>query len=377
MKQLTLLLLLISFIFFCNHSHAQLAPGSLLTDGTDEAFLESLTATGSYGTLIFRMSTDGNMASDFHAACDNQGPTLVIMRNSISGEVFGGYSRIDWAGSGYSTCGDCVLFNLTHDYSLENNIFPQWSIFRNSTYGPTFGGGHDLHVPNVMDGSGGYCNDHSYEYPTAQGYNFLHGGSAQGDMTIDEIEVYLILNAFPVELTHFEGKKQGLQIELNWVTESELNNSGFEIQKSPNGRDWDAIEFIDGQGTSNEINKYHFLDKNPILGINYYRLRQIDFNQQFEFSKVIAVEYQNHTNHIRVFPNPSTGMVNLHFDNPIKHSTKVTISDSVGRKVWESKTTEGASEWSKTIAINESGIYFISVQIGKELYHKRLIVSIN
>lgn len=179
----------------------------------------------------------------------------------------------------------------------------------------------------------------------------------------------------PVELINFSGQILERKVELNWSTASELDNLGFEIQKSINGRDWRTINFAEGQGTSNEINEYRYDDLNPYSGFNYYRLKQIDFDGAFEYSKVIAVEYDNSKKSIRVFPNPSNGLINLQIDNPSSQRMKITISDNLGRKVWESVLVEGESNWRKEIEIEENGIYFVTAQIGDEIFYERVIIT--
>lgn len=179
----------------------------------------------------------------------------------------------------------------------------------------------------------------------------------------------------PVELISFEGRLLNEKITLQWITATELNNSGFEIQKSKNGRDWGAIAFVEGVGTITDTNDYAYQDVNPFSGINYYRLKQIDFDGAFEYSKVIAVEYNSSERSISVFPNPSSGLINLQIDNPSNQKMKIKILDSVGRIVWESKLVEGERNWKEAIGIEGSGIYFVSAQIGDEVYYERVLIT--
>lgn len=188
-------------------------------------------------------------------------------------------------------------------------------------------------------------------------------------MHIDDFTLELIL---PVELISFNSKKDNGGIVLEWITASETNNQGFQIQKSKNGRDWEIIDFIEGKRTTNEINEYQYQDTNPFSGNNYYRLKQIDFDGAFEYSKVITVEYDNSERSIEVFPNPSNGLINLQIDNPSNRRMRITISDNLGRKVWESELIEGETNWRKEIKIEGNGIYFITAQIGDEIFSERL-----
>jgi len=178
----------------------------------------------------------------------------------------------------------------------------------------------------------------------------------------------------PVELIDFYGKMVDNEINLNWTTASELNNLGFEIHKSGNGRDWQIIDFIEGQGTTNEAQEYQYKDLNSYARINYYRLKQIDFDGAFEFSKTISIEYKGKNEIIKVYPNPSNRVVNIQLDNPLSQRMEIRIVDNVGRTVWESGLIEDALNWRKEIEIKRNGIYFITTQIGNETFFERLLV---
>lgn len=116
--------------------------------------------------------------------------------------------------------------------------------------------------------------------------------------------VILSYGALPVELTDFTARPLEKLIQLDWQTASENNNKGFYIERSNDARRWTEIGFVTGKGTTTEAHNYSLLDKVPLLGLNYYRLRQIDFDGQEEISKIVNVDLQN-VGSIRVFPNPA------------------------------------------------------------------------
>lgn len=102
----------------------------------------------------------------------------------------------------------------------------------------------------------------------------------------------------PVELNYFElsvPDPAAQTIFLNWQTASEQNNSHFEVQHSINGIYFETIGIVNGNGTTTEVFDYHFVDKNPSNGINYYRLKQVDYDGKFEISDIrsIGIEKQN------------------------------------------------------------------------------------
>lgn len=179
----------------------------------------------------------------------------------------------------------------------------------------------------------------------------------------------------PVELIDFQGKLNDKEINLQWWTASEINNAGFEVEKLSEGRFWQSIAFVDGKGTTNEINKYQYQDLNPFSGINYYRLKQIDLDGVFEYSKVITVEYNNVKKNIKVFPNPSNGLINIQIDNPVTQGMEIKVVDNLGRKIWESEFIEGESNWRKEMEIEGYGIYIITVRIGAEIFYERMVIK--
>lgn len=120
----------------------------------------------------------------------------------------------------------------------------------------------------------------------------------------------------PVELINFHGIAVGQSVHLSWASTNEVNNLKFEVQKSTNGINWEAIHFIGGQSTTNEVQKYKYQDLNPFSGTNYYRLKQVDHDGSFEYSKVITVGYNNSGNSINVFPNPSNRLIKIQINTP-------------------------------------------------------------
>ena len=109
----------------------------------------------------------------------------------------------------------------------------------------------------------------------------------------------------PVELTSFTARAQKETAILYWQTASEINHKGWNIQQSTNGHSWKTIDWVTGKGDGG--NYYTYIDSNPANGISFYRLEQIDFNEEKTYSKIKAVEidHQKQT----VYPNPVTDML--------------------------------------------------------------------
>ncbi len=171
-------------------------------------------------------------------------------------------------------------------------------------------------------------------------------------------------SALPVDLVDFSGETNNKQIKLKWSTSGEINNFGFRIQKSNNGKDWNNIKFVKGRETTNGSNHYEYIDEQPFCGTNYYRLQQIDFDGAFDYSKVISLRVRK-DNNIEIYPNPTTGNLELTGDEVIE----IKILDSFGRIV--KKLTKP----NKNIDISgfADGLYFISLKTEKDIITKRII----
>ena len=132
--------------------------------------------------------------------------------------------------------------------------------------------------------------------------------NAVGCNSIAEVEAEC-LTLLPVELIGFNGKHdQGHNI-LTWQTATELNNDYFQVEHSFDGRYFESIGSVLGQGTSSTQHNYQFVHKNVKDGIHYYRLKQVDYDGQFEYSKIISIDFSN--DGIIFLPNPTSGLVQI------------------------------------------------------------------
>lgn len=109
----------------------------------------------------------------------------------------------------------------------------------------------------------------------------------------------------PVELTSFSALLANGVVVLRWETASELNNEGFEVQRSADGKSWQVLAFVPGSGTTPEANSYTDTDARPLPGISYYRLRQLDYDGSSDFSPVRSVRWDAGLDDaFQLYPNP-------------------------------------------------------------------------
>lgn len=107
--------------------------------------------------------------------------------------------------------------------------------------------------------------------------------------------MYSSASSLPVELTHFSGRADGNVNQLEWTTASEINCDYFVVEESDSGHNFRICGSADGAGNSSVITNYYFTCVNPFPGITYYRLKQMDYDGQFEYSNVINVSNNNYT----------------------------------------------------------------------------------
>lgn len=112
--------------------------------------------------------------------------------------------------------------------------------------------------------------------------------------------------ALPIHLLSFDGRIEGNGVYLVWKTASELNNIGFNLQRSTDGVNWTSIETIGGAGTTTKTTSYEFRDRMPSSGMNYYRLEQQDADGSLSYSRIIGMRAAD-VAELRLSPNPVTG----------------------------------------------------------------------
>jgi len=140
----------------------------------------------------------------------------------------------------------------------------------------------------------------------------------------------------PVELISFVGWNDGDVNELEWVTATELNNEVFVVERSADAINFVEIGSVPGNGTTNYEITYNLTDYTPIQGVNYYRLKQIDFDGTFEYSYIIAVEVEGgvaRTSIVKLHPNPANQLINIQLQSANNTKFTMTILDVTGRVV--------------------------------------------
>ncbi len=200
---------------------------------------------------------------------------------------------------------------------------------------------------------------------------------------VDDIGVKYF-SELPVELTSFTGSEKEGVLMLNWITATETNNYGFEIQKAftdynSKQKKWTTIGFVNGIGTTTEEHNYTFTDKNPSAGKNVYRLKQIDYNGTFEILGPLELNYAGVSKFELVgnYPNPFNPSTTIEYTIPEKSKVVVSIIDITGKVIGTIVNQEqqaGRYKVNFDASNFASGIYFYRITAGNFSSAKKMIL---
>ena len=140
-----------------------------------------------------------------------------------------------------------------------------------------------------------------------------------------------MLIAIPVELSKFEGESQKDRVILRWETVTETNNSGFEVQRR-RGSEWESVGFVKGKGTTTEYQRYEFTDKDIESGKYVYRLKQIDYDGGYSYTKEIEIEVEIPREYSlrQNYPNPFNPVTMIEYSLPERSKVRIEIYSTLG-----------------------------------------------
>ncbi|MGB0861481.1 MAG: T9SS type A sorting domain-containing protein [Saprospiraceae bacterium] len=191
----------------------------------------------------------------------------------------------------------------------------------------------------------------------------LEMGNEIGDYYVDNIIGEITSIILPVELLLLDATvSENKSVILDWRTATEINNDYFNIEKSIDGYEWKTIGKTKGAGNSSQINNYQFIDKNPTNGLNYYRLRQVDFNGDFEYTSIVTAFLKTTNSTLRAFPNPTTGVFTIEGMATPNTLLELEVVDVLGQTIWEGNTmSDSNGSILQTIGIGRfaAGMYYL------------------
>lgn len=221
----------------------------------------------------------------------------------------------------------------------------------------------------------------NYDMPATTSYTFIGGPSTiaidgiaadgfslgvQGEVntsghTMQYFSFATTTGTLPVELLSFAGVKEGRIVNLSWKTASEINSSYFEIESSSDGIHFESIGRVEAAESSYSVLNYSFADKNPLAGNNYYRLKIIDKDGAYAFSKIVVIEFEgNGIDEISLYPNPVYDLLQLRTDGS---SGTIKIFNTNEQTLFETNLQNSNTE----LNVNSlaQGIYILQFQSKK------------
>ncbi|WP_025761832.1 T9SS type A sorting domain-containing protein [Dyadobacter tibetensis] len=175
-----------------------------------------------------------------------------------------------------------------------------------------------------------------------------------------EVEDYYVkMTPLPVKLIAFEAKAENQITNLSWSTSEEVNSERFQIEHSMDGKKWNPIGSVDSKGSGNNVERYAYQHSNPVQGTNLYRMKMIDLDQTFTYSRIVSVKIDEILQKGFLYPNPSTNMVWIG-EIDLTKVTKVQILNTNGKVVLETSSVDANG-----IPVNSltNGVYVLNASI--------------
>jgi len=181
----------------------------------------------------------------------------------------------------------------------------------------------------------------------------------------------------PIDLLSFKAVGRREKVELNWSTGTEINSAYFDAEYSIDAIHFEKIGNIPANGFSNSTIDYAFSHNNPIQGFNYYRLKLVDIDGTFKYSKIICVDFLSQAfalgESFALYPNPARDILQLQFSEKIK-SAQLELYNELGQLVLENRI-HSTSRTSLSISQLPSGVYFFNIIINDKRWAQKITIQ--
>lgn len=291
---------------------------------------------------------------------------------------------MDWSQAGQTLFGRNAIDRMGHRVSIDENgdriglgsptVNSNQGLVQVYEYNGTAWGqlGADINGQAAGDRQGGVAI-------SGDGQRVLVSGwEADGSAGLDSGEARLFGGApLPIELISFEGRLIRGKVEVIWYTGMELDNKGFEVQRSADGRHWEYVGFVEGAGQSQTAQHYLFTDESPLAGISYYRLKQLDYDGDFEYSPVITIQNIQKLDDVIVSPNPAElGDVQLSFNDQWGQNYEIELVNQQGAVVYTTSlvSQKGQNQLSFDFSHIPVGVYTLRLVGAEEIVLRKLIM---
>lgn len=168
----------------------------------------------------------------------------------------------------------------------------------------------------------------------------------------------------PVELLNFAAKTENRKVRISWSTASETNNDYFEVDRAPDATDYSFISKVESKGNSTSLQNYFSYDENPLSGIQYYRLKQVDLSGSYKFHGPVAVNFNREFGIVTIVSNENNSLTVV-FNSAGEENYSYKVTDVTGRIVMTGtvNATKGINNFEIATPLSE-GIYTLTIQNG-------------
>lgn len=231
-------------------------------------------------------------------------------------------------------------------------------------------GGVDITINSTQNVTFQGTGSATFTYSGINGTNTFEftscAGQSHNSGLLNDGDIYTTATPLPVGLISFVGQSTTSGNVLNWITEWEINNKGFHVQKVGNFGEWTTIGFVLGKGNDESINSYMYEDNDAKKGQNYYRLIQEDFDGTTTYSDIIEINTYYEITESVVYADNVNKVINIQSNNI---ETTATLYNSIGVQIAKRKID---GRLMIDMSKYNSGVYF--VRIGNETSVKRVIL---
>ncbi len=199
----------------------------------------------------------------------------------------------------------------------------------------------------------------------------VSGTGSRDEFGLDDVVISNVI--LPVELVSFEGRAWEDGIMLTWTTASERDNSHFEIEHGTTTNNFQMIGRIEGRGSTSSLTRYQYHHTFPSRGVNYYRLRQIDFDGTAMVGPVISVYHRGH-HLLQVFPTLFSSYFEILLPETTEDAIPFELFDMYGRRALKGLIPAGSSTCTVGVADLPEGPYLLVVE-NKKAIEKHLLIK--
>ena len=224
-----------------------------------------------------------------------------------------------------------------------------------------------LQTMNVIAGESYILVVDEWSPTSGGGYDLAFSGTASLDCSI-----------LPVELSEFTADyiPEYNIIDLFWKTETERDNDRFEVERSIDGINFEVFQTLKGAGTTQMETQYMAIDEDPAVGVNYYRLNQIDINGNSKYSEVRAVNIMDDFyDLLSTFPNPTSGKTEVVYNSYSVEEVYLAVSSADGRTIVNMplQAVKGGNRFDLDLSEQHPGMYFITITTRDKVYSTRVL----